>query len=169
MKVLDYLYRWVNKELEGLDERSYYYYEGINYPKDIFRIWTDEELNTVGIYRVTPVADIPEGKVAVAWEYEIDGRVARATPVLEDTPIYVPQEVTRAQGKGALVLANLLGDAEQYIESLEGKEKMLALIAFNETNTWQRNSEFLKGASVALGLTEEDLDDLFITAAEIEY
>lgn len=168
MITLDYLYRWVNKELEGLDERSYQY-EGINYPRDIFRVWTDDELNAVEIYRVEPISDIPEGKIAVAWEYEIDGKVAKATPVLEDIPVYIPQEVTRAQGKGALVLAGLLEGVESFLDSLEGNEKMLALIAFNETNTWQRDSEFLKGASVALGLTEEDLDDLFISAAGIKY
>ena len=168
MKPLDYLYRYVNKDLEGLDERNYQY-EGINYPKDIFRVWTEEELNGVGIYKVEANTDIPEGKVAVAWEYKLEGEVAKATPILEDVPVYVPQQVSRAQGKAALILAGLYEDVQAYIDSLEGVEMEIAYIAFNETNTWDRDSEFLKNSAEALNLSEEDLDNLFIAAGNIQF
>lgn len=159
---------FINKDKEVIPLGSYEW-EGVKHPPSIFRLWSDEDLSSVGVFRVEFIdIDIPEGKQAVGYEYNILEHHATASPILEDIQEIVPQEVTRAQGKGALLLANLLDEAEQYIETLEGKEKMLALIAFNETNNWQRDSEFLKGASQALGLTEGDLDDLFITAEKIK-
>lgn len=82
---------------------------------------------------------------------------------------YVPQQVTRAQGKAALITAGLWADVLAFVESItDPTEKALALVALNDTTHWQRTSPFLNGAATALGLTEQQLDDLFVQAAEIE-
>jgi hypothetical protein len=84
-------------------------------------------------------------------------------------PPYVPQQVTRAQGKAALIQAGLWGDVEDYVDGIEDPtEKALALVALNDTTHWQRTSPFLNAAAAALGLTDEQLDDLFRQAAKIE-
>lgn len=105
-----------------------------------------------------------EGKVITADE--------NGYPVLIDpppAPPYVPQQVTRAQGKAALITAGLWGNVESYVDGIEdATEKALALVALNDTTHWQRTSPFLNAAAVALGLTSEQLDDLFRQAAEIE-
>lgn len=49
-----------------------------------------------------------------------------------------------------------------------GQETALALVALNDTTHWQRTSPFLNAAATALGLTSEQLDDLFIQASGIE-
>jgi len=41
-------------------------------------------------------------------------------------------------------------------------------VALNDTTHWQRTSPFLNEAAAALGLTNEQLNDLFRQAAEIQ-
>ena len=82
--------------------------------------------------------------------------------------IIIPEQVTRAQGKVALVQAGLFQDVVNYIEQLPEPQKTLAQIAFNETNTWQRSSEWLNQIASELSITQEQLDNLFLTAEGIE-
>lgn len=92
-----------------------------------------------------------------------------APPVPVEPEAYVPQQVTRAQGKAALITSGLWSDVESYVDSItDPTEKALALVALNDTTHWQRSSPFLNSAAAALGLSDEDLDNLFIQASEIE-
>lgn len=82
---------------------------------------------------------------------------------------YVPQQVTRAQGKAALIQASLWQAVLDYVDGItDPTEKALADVALNDTTHWQRTSPFLNEAAAALGLTNEQLDDLFRQAAEIQ-
>lgn len=86
-----------------------------------------------------------------------------------DPDIPVPHQVTRAQGKAALIVAGLWDDVLAYVEAIDDpQEKLLALVALNDTTHWNRDSPMLNTAAAALGLTEQQLDDLFIQAATIE-
>ena len=77
-------------------------------------------------------------------------------------------EVTRAQGKAALVSPGLWQGVLDYVESIEDTtEKELAEVALNDTTHWQRISPFLNSAAKSLGLSDEQLDDLFIQAEQI--
>lgn len=95
---------------------------------------------------------------------EIDAHLNPPPP-----PPVVPKQVSRAQGKAALIAAGFYEPVQSYIDSLEGIEKEIAIIAFNETNTWRRNSPFLTQVASALSLTEEDLDNLFISAEQFQF
>lgn len=141
-------------------------YEGMKHSPNIFSLWSDEELSAVGIYRVT-FEEIPEGKQATGWEYELNEHNATATPILEDIPIYVPESVTKAQGKAALVQKGYYNSVLSFLEGLDEPDKSLAQIAFNDTNEWQRDSHFLGMAASELSLSSEDLDELFILAESI--
>lgn len=89
-------------------------------------------------------------------------------PDIIDIPSSVNQ-VSRAQGKAALIHAGLWQGLLDYVASIEdATEKALAEVALNDTVTWNRTSPFLNAASEALGLTQEQLDELFVTASEIE-
>lgn len=82
---------------------------------------------------------------------------------------YIPSHVTRAQGKAALIRAGLWRGVIDYVASIEdAKEKALADVSLNDTTHWQRTSPFLNAAATALGLTQTQLDDLFVTASGIE-
>lgn len=105
-------------------------------------------------------------EVQPGWAY--DGGEFSPPAETEPEP-YVPQQVTRAQGKAALIQAGLWDAVESYVDSItDPTEKALALVALNDTTHWNRTSPFLNSAAAALGLSDEDLDNLFIQAAEIE-
>lgn len=76
----------------------------------------------------------------------------------------VPQEVTRAQGKLALLNAGLLANA-QAAATAAGQA---AEIAFNDALTYERTSPTLNALATALGLSSNDLDALFIAASKFK-
>lgn len=87
----------------------------------------------------------------------------------EPEPPQVPQSITRAQGKAALIQSGLWGGVLQVVASIEDQtERALAEVALHDTLTWQRTSPFLNTAAAALGMDSEALDALFSVAASIE-
>lgn len=86
----------------------------------------------------------------------------------EPEPEPVPESVTRAQGKAALVQAGLWADVLAYIDGMsDPTEKAFAEIALNDTLDWHRDSPFLNEAATAIGLSQKQLDELFIAASKI--
>lgn len=84
-------------------------------------------------------------------------------------PAPVPEQVTRAQGKAALIQAGLWQTVLDYVDGIaDPTEKALAEVALHDTTHWQRTSPFLNAAAAALGITEQQMDALFQQAAEIE-
>lgn len=81
----------------------------------------------------------------------------------------VPQQVARAQGKAALIVAGLWTGVEAFVAAIEDDtERLLAEVALHDTQHWQRSSPFLNAAKAALGMDDAQLDALFIAAAQIE-
>lgn len=91
--------------------------------------------------------------------------------VVEDVvpePAPVPEQVTKAQGKAALITAGLWQAVLDYVAGIENPtEQALAEVALNDTQDWRRDSPFLNQAAAAIGLSNEQLDDLFTAAAQI--
>lgn len=77
----------------------------------------------------------------------------------------IPDIVTNYQGRSALIAAGLFASVKAFVNA-EGEES-LAYQAFEYANHWERNSPLIVGAAAALGLTGEQLDDLFFAAAQI--
>ena len=106
----------------------------------------------------------PEGTVEVplkpgagyAW---IDGQWAEV-PVT--TP--VPQLVSRFQAKGALMQAGLLAQVEAAVAQADP----FIQLAWAEAKDFRRDSPAIASISAGLGLTDEQVDDLFRAAALIE-
>lgn len=81
----------------------------------------------------------------------------------------VPQQVSRAQGKASLIQRGLWPSVLNYAASIEDEtERALADVALNDSTDWQRSSPFLNAAAQALGLTAEQIDNLFIEASQIQ-
>lgn len=160
--------KYVDKTLTPVTS-LYWVHEGVQYPPNIFQNFTEEQLEEVGIFTVVYESEpVPDGKQISHYEYSWRDGKALGTGVLEVVPKVVPQSISRAQGKAALLSFGFLDDVESYIEAMpEGTDKRLALIAFNETNEWQRESPFLQQMASTVGLTQEQLDDLFIFAAKV--
>jgi len=80
-----------------------------------------------------------------------------------------PKSVTRAQGKAALIQAGYWQGVLAFVAAIEDEtQRALAEVALHDTQEWQRSSPFLNAAAAGLGITDEQLDALFVVAREIQ-
>lgn len=80
-------------------------------------------------------------------------------------PVYVPQIVSRFQAKAALLNAGLLSQVEELVAHPD--TDVLVKLAWAEATPFERNSPTVSWLASALGLTDQQVDDLFIAAAQI--
>ena len=122
------------------------------------------------IYRI----HLPDGtyNTVVADQAFIDAHFLGAELLPEPAPVQtpsVPQSVSRAQGKLALIQAGLWPAVITFVEGItDPAQKAYAEAALYDTQEWRRDSPFLASAATALGLSEEQLDTLFITAKGLQ-
>lgn len=101
---------------------------------------------------------LPAGCVSIT---EAEAEALRPVPV--ET---VPQIVSRFQARAALLLAGLLDDVEALMAAPE--TPALAKLAWADAMEFERQSPTIAALAGAVGLTEHDIDALFITAAGIK-
>lgn len=91
-----------------------------------------------------------------------------ALPAYVPPPSVVPQQVTRAQGKVVLIKMGLWQQVLDFVAALTDQaQKAVAEVALNDTQYWQRSSPFLMQAAAALGMTDAQLDELFVQADQV--
>lgn len=78
-------------------------------------------------------------------------------------PPVVPQSVSAMQAKVALSRAGLLSMVETWISGRGGEEQLI----WNTATVFNRNSELIANAALALRLSKDQVDSLFVTANEI--
>lgn len=160
-----------SKVVSQCDERGYF----------VGQTLADESPLEPGVFLIprlavdAPPPEVPEGHLAgwngTNWFFEkappaTDG--AESEPPAEETPS-VPSVVTRAQGKAALIQSGYWQAVLDYVAAIDDPvQRALTEVALNDTQTWQRSSPFLTSVAQALGLSGEQLDDLFLIAASIE-
>lgn len=85
----------------------------------------------------------------------------------EDPPaeVRIPESVTRFQAKAALTNAGLIGQIDALMSDPATPE--LYVLAWSETLHFERNSPSVLAIAGAIGLTESQIDDLFLSAASI--
>ena len=129
------------------------------------------DLSDIGYERVYPALTTPlatESEVLVSKPPEkVDG-VWREVFAVEPALVVVPQQITRAQGKAALIMQGHWQQVLDYVAAItDPTQRALADVALNDTLTWERSSPFLNAAAAGLGMTDEQLDALFIQAGGI--
>ena len=88
----------------------------------------------------------------------------------------VPQQITRYQSRAALLMAGLLDDAQALIDSLPTDSadasanltNRLTKMAWGEALHFERSSQMIISLGALLGLTPEQIDDLFVFGATIQ-
>ena len=76
----------------------------------------------------------------------------------------IPQSVSRYQALAALSIAGLLTNAQAAVSA---SPNPLVALAFNNAQTFDRDSPTVAALAGALSLTSAQLDQLFITAATL--
>lgn len=127
----------------------------------VVSILTDAERAAIGIYLVID-DEIPAGKMSTGETLELDGDVIRRRFTLIDRPPPPPpSEVSDLQFRLALNAAGLRDDAEAYIAGASQDVKDW----WDRATRIVRTDPILRAAMVALGKTEEDLDQVMTLAA----
>lgn len=110
-------------------------------------------------------ADVPG---AIRFNRETDGTWTAYEPgdTLPADPAvpYVPAEVTMRQARLALLQAGKLADVDAAINALSEPQKSAARIEWEYSGTVRRRQPLVLALAPALGLTEAQLDALFVAA-----
>lgn len=97
-----------------------------------------------------------------------DGEKAVLIPAPEPEPPTVPAVVSRAKGKVVLIRAGLWQSVLDYVAAIpDPEQRAIAEVALHDTQEWSRESPFMAAISSALGVTEEQMDQLFIATQEV--
>lgn len=75
----------------------------------------------------------------------------------------IPQSISRFQARAALLAAGRLSDVEAAVAAADP----FAQLAWAEAQEWRRDSPTLLALAKGIGLTDAEIDDLFIQAAAI--
>lgn len=81
--------------------------------------------------------------------------------------VVVPESVTMRQARLALHAAGLLTQVEAAINALPEPSRTEARIEWDHSREVFRNRDFVLMLGASLGLTSEQMDELFITAATL--
>lgn len=98
---------------------------------------------------------------------DADTGEATYTEKYPDKPI-VPQVLSRAQARGALILAGLIDQVQSAIDSIEDPlQRALVQNDWDNRLDFQRDYPHLLSIASAMGLTDEQIDQLFIEGAKL--
>jgi len=87
---------------------------------------------------------------------------------VEELKSRIPQTVSQRQLRTQLVLIGFnLTDIDTAINSLSEPDKSIAQIAWDYAITFERESPLLVSLALMLGLTETDLENIFINASKL--
>lgn len=95
---------------------------------------------------------------------KLDGTVEIVEFEVPPQPPVVPQQIQMWQARAILSRAGLLGSVDQAVKAATNPE---IEIAWEYAPHVVRNSAFVSAMAGALGLTDEQIDNLFIEGAKI--
>ena len=82
--------------------------------------------------------------------------------------ILIPESITKRQAKQQLLLEGKLGQVQEVIDSIPDEtERMMAQLYWDESTEFERSHPTLTEIGAALGLTEAELDMMFINASKL--
>ncbi|MES2187953.1 MAG: hypothetical protein V4505_25605 [Pseudomonadota bacterium] len=79
----------------------------------------------------------------------------------------VPESVPKKNGKKAILMSGHWDALMTFVNALPTEQKVAALFELNDSETYRRDDDFLKEAAAGIGLTDIDLDHLFILAGSL--
>lgn len=103
--------------------------------------------------------------VGIGWEW--DGSAFVEPPAQPQPEPQPPASVTMRQARLALLAYGILGSVDAAIDAMPEPDKSEARIEWDYSNEVQRHNGFVSQLGPALGLTEEQIDQLFALAATL--
>lgn len=135
-------------------------------PATIYQKQTNQNGDFISILRTTDGACIPLAVGNRDYQEYLAWVAAGNTPAdPPPPPVFVPQSVTRFQAKAALLNAGYLDQVEALM-SADNTPAMYKL-AWVEALNFERGAQTVAAMQAALGLTDAQIDALFIAASKI--
>lgn len=143
----------------------------VSFPREM----PEERLADWGVYPVTKVAQPvydPETQVVEEGQpVQIDGVWTQVWNVrdltTEELKSRVPRSITKRQARQELIEAGLVGAVEAAIDAIQDPtQKALMLSWWNDSQTFDRDNPELIAMAATIGLTEEQLDTMFLNASK---
>lgn len=143
----------------------------VSFPREI----PDERLADWGVHRVAKVAQpvydpetqtVEEGQpVLVEGIWTQVWNVRELTS--EELKSRVPASITKRQARQELIQAGLIGAIESAINAIpDATQKALMLSWWNDSQEYERNHPELAQMATAIGLTEAQIDAMFVNASK---
>ena len=88
-------------------------------------------------------------------------------PAAPDTAPPVPAEITMRQARLVLNAGGYISAVDAAIAAMPSPQKEQAAIEWEYSNTVQRNNGFVSALGPALGLTDAQMDAMFIAGASL--
>ena len=82
-------------------------------------------------------------------------------------PVIVPESITPRQGMLILSRYGLLASVQTMLDGMSGQEGVEARIDFERANEWKRSWPLLNAMATAAGLSQEQVDQMFIEGAKL--
>ncbi|GGE36423.1 hypothetical protein GCM10007276_12400 [Agaricicola taiwanensis] len=133
---------------------------GARHPWMITELWPDDELEAINVWRVSP-AKVPDGKIVTGYTFVMGEDGPEQVLDLADAP--APDCVSAFQARSALRLAGLLDAVETAINSADEQTQD----AWEYAVEFRRDSPTIASMAATLGLSDQEVDDLFTAAAQI--
>lgn len=109
---------------------------------------------------------MPLYKATAAGNVEMTPEEEAAFEASRVPAVQIPQSVTRRQAKQALLLGGKLAQVQPAIDGIaDPTQRALMQIEWDESQVFERNRPALIQMATALGMSSDDIDQLFITAA----
>lgn len=114
-----------------------------------------------GVWKYDGAWDYLSAEIGAAWEARRAAEAAAAAKAL------VPAVVSMRQARLALLGAGKLADVNAAIDALPEPDRSAALIEWEYSTEVRRDYGFVVALGQQLGLTDEQLDAMFVTAATL--
>jgi hypothetical protein len=119
--------------------------------------------NTIEVDSLDAMPGLIAADTGTIGDSVVDGVIVPAPA----PPVPVPESVTMRQARLALHAAGLLSGVDAAIASMQEPAKTAAAIEWEYASAVERNAGLVPAMAAALGMSEADIDDLFITAATL--
>jgi hypothetical protein len=118
------------------------------------------------VLRIADNAFIPDDEQNGDWlEYQSWLNQGNIPSEIDLSTAQVPQEVSRFQGRAALIQGGYMAAIQAYID--QPTTDIMVKEAWANVTVFRRQSPMMQTVAQVLGLSEEDLDNLFIAAHAI--